>query len=257
VGVWNPENRFPKRCLPGIEEANRVVIKARGGDFMKKLCAALIAIGILAGFLSAATISVIAPTSGDNWVKSQTYNIRWTSLGDVPATVKIQLRNAASTAVILEIVNSTPNNGSYSWTIPDSVAKGDYRIRVKAIGTETYGDSLVFSISPLIVITITQPAPQVRWIEGSTHSITWTKTGPMPNKVSIFLYHNDNRTTIASCVPNSGTYSWVVPTNIPVGKCQVEIMADTPQCQITDPHASSAFFWIALSLLPEAKAEKK
>jgi len=224
---------------------------------MKKLAGILMVMLFMTGVLCAATITVTSPAPGNDWVKGQARNIEWTSSGQVPASVRIQLRNATSTAIVLDIVNPTENDGLFWWTIPASVTPAKYVIRVKAIGVDIFGDSPVFTISPVRIITITQPAPQVKWVRGTTQAITWTNTGPVSGKVSLFLYQNGNRTTIASCIGNNGHYSWAIPVATPPGQYQVEVMAVTHQCQITDPHASSAFFWITVPLHPEATIEKK
>lgn len=245
------------REFPPILAVPKSVEEVEGGYPMKKLAIFSGLFLIAAGLSSAASITVTSPGVDNDWVKGQARPVRWTSVGAVPAQVTIQLRNAASTAVIMAIVNPTENDGEFWWTIPGSVTPGKYRIRVKAIGADIFGDSPLLTISPVMIMTVTQPEPGAKWAKGKTHSITWTKTGPVPGKVSIFLYQNGNRTTIASCIANDGSYSWAIPMSVPAGKYQVELMAVNPQCQITDPHASSAFFWITLLMLPEAKAEKK
>ncbi|GAH21735.1 unnamed protein product, partial [marine sediment metagenome] len=91
------------------------------------------------------TITVTNPDSIDSWETGTTQSITWTSTGSI-TDVKIELYNVS----ILEgvIVASTPNNGSYSWTIPTYLVDGtDYQIRISdASNPGTYNDSDTFEI---------------------------------------------------------------------------------------------------------------
>jgi len=95
---------------------------------------------------TSATITVMNPHTGTKWCKGDTYTIQWTKAGTMGNFVKIKLRNSTSTTTILDIINSTLNDGNFSWPIPASVAPGNYRIRLITTDSQVYGDSEIFKI---------------------------------------------------------------------------------------------------------------
>jgi hypothetical protein len=97
------------------------------------------------------SITVTSPHSGDTWYKGDTKTITWTKTGTMDSNVKIRLRNSTSTTNILDITNSTLNDGNYSWEIPTSVAPGNYVIRVSTTDSQVYGDSDVFQIKESLI----------------------------------------------------------------------------------------------------------
>ena len=92
------------------------------------------------------SITVTSPISGDNWIMENDYYINWTSTG-VIANVKIEL--FASSILVLEIAASTTNDGSFLWTVPDTLINyTDYIIRVSDfIDPTMYDDSDLFTIT--------------------------------------------------------------------------------------------------------------
>ncbi len=90
------------------------------------------------------SITITSPHSGNCWEKGKTYTITWTKSGTMNANVKIRLYQGGTK--ILSITDSTPNNGSYGWTVPATVADGSYYIRVKTTDNAVYDDSDTFQI---------------------------------------------------------------------------------------------------------------
>jgi len=75
------------------------------------------------------SITVTAPNGGESWVPGSNHAITWTSSGDVGSYLKIEVLKAG--AVVQTLSASTPNDGSFSWTISTGLATGtDYRIRI-------------------------------------------------------------------------------------------------------------------------------
>ena len=91
------------------------------------------------------TITVTSPAAGAVWKQGETKVIQWTNAGQTGANVRITLRVPGQTGAALEIVQSTPNTGSYSWTVPTSVAPGTYTLRVRST-VPVQGDSGEFQI---------------------------------------------------------------------------------------------------------------
>ncbi|MEI6519541.1 MAG: PQQ-binding-like beta-propeller repeat protein [bacterium] len=66
-------------------------------------------------------------------------------------------------------------------------------------------------------LTLISPNGNEQWLQSSTHNITWTSTGN-PGNVKIELFKNSVlNSTISNNAPNTGTYSWNIPTNQTLG----------------------------------------
>jgi len=96
---------------------------------------------------SPASITVTKPATGDTWQKTKPYTITWTKSGTMPNSVKLDLVDQNSTAVVRSIADNQPNTGSYPWTIPADAAFGPYRVRVKVKTTAIQDDSGTFNIA--------------------------------------------------------------------------------------------------------------
>ena len=75
-------------------------------------------------------------------------------------------------------------------------------------------------------ITVTKPANGDTWSQAQTYAITWTKSGSMPATVKISLKESNSPTIvleIADGVPNSGSYSWLVPASVAPGQYKVRV----------------------------------
>lgn len=91
-------------------------------------------------------ITVTSPVTGDHWMELENRIITWTS-NITSDNVSISLYKASS--LLLTISSNTPNDGSYTWTLPDNLTYGsDYKIRITSLTIITaYGDSPLFKIS--------------------------------------------------------------------------------------------------------------
>jgi uncharacterized Zn finger protein len=93
------------------------------------------------------TITVTKPAAGDKWHRGDPGLVTWTKSGTMPNTVKISLMDKNSINMVREIVDGAQNSGSYSWTVPNDVPFGDYRVRVLVKTTSISDDSDTFSIA--------------------------------------------------------------------------------------------------------------
>ena len=112
---------------------------------MKKILCLGVLFFILGGSGWAQQITVTQPATGVTWNMGGTYVIQWTSTDTMKPTVKIMLWRGAT--FVTDIVESTPNNGSYSWTIPTTLAADTYKIRVRTIGDNIVGIGKAFNIA--------------------------------------------------------------------------------------------------------------
>jgi hypothetical protein len=130
--------------------------------------------------------------------------------------VKIQLYkgNTKDKDIALKAANS----GTYSWTIPAAQAPAsNYRVKITTTDNIFSAFSGYFSIvKPSI--TITSPAAGVTWTRGTGYQITWNKAGEQNASVSIQLFKGTKMVqTISPSAPNSGSFSWTVPTSLAAG----------------------------------------
>jgi hypothetical protein len=204
----------------------------------KQFLLAAIAVTIMAASLWGSSITVTAPTAGASWCIGSTYTITWTKSGDMQATVAIRLRTAGSSEAdpaAATICNGDPNDGSYSWTIPGTVAPGSYFIRVRTDDSTVIGDSGVFTISSCggaASITVTSPTAASHWCKGSAYTITWSKSGTMQATAAIRLRAAGSSESdpailaIADGTANDGSFSWTVPGTVAAGNYFIRVRTD-------------------------------
>ncbi len=189
----------------------------------------LIACALLASFggaAAAASVTVTKPAAGDSWTKGQPHPITWTKTGDMPATVRIVLRNQQNTAAVQTIADSAPNSGSYSWTIPASVADGQYRIRVKVLNADILDDGDVFTINSTAgaSIAVTKPVAGETWLRGKPAEIRWTKTGTMAGTVQVLVIGpNSSHVQSTLTTANLGSCFFSVSDGYPYGQYRLRV----------------------------------
>ena len=75
-------------------------------------------------------------------------------------------------------------------------------------------------------VTVTKPAGGDTWIKGTAQTITWTKSGNMPNIVRIGLRDpvtSNEVFLINDYALNSGSYVWQIPATIPDGQYKIRV----------------------------------
>ncbi len=225
---------------------------------MKRLSVFFFIIGLIAAFGFSQSIIVTNPHSGQTWNKGNTYTITWTKSGTMNANVKIRLMQGSTK--ILSITDSTENDGSYSWTVPASIANGFYYVRVKTIDNTVYDDGEVFTIgnSSAARITVTSPHSGQTWNKGNTCAITWTKTGTMNSNVKIRLMRGGTKVlAITNSTANDGSYSWTIPSSLANGSYYIRVKTtdnavydDSNEFNITDTTAPASIGTMLYELKP-------
>ena len=107
---------------------------------------------------------VTSPNGWENWLVGTSRNITWSSI--LGGNVKIELFKGGS--LNATIIASTPNTGSYIWTIPGTLTPGlDYKIQVTSVETpdKTDQSNLNFVLSPDLPAAL------------DTSGLTWTTSG--------------------------------------------------------------------------------
>ena len=77
--------------------------------------------------------------------------------------------------------------------------------------------AMTFTPPAAASIQVTSPNGGEKWEQGSTHPITWTATGSIANvRIEYSVAGSSGPfSTIAAGAPNSGTYSWTIPSQAP------------------------------------------
>ncbi len=92
------------------------------------------------GIYGPKSIKVEYPDGNETLVRGNAYTIKWSYEGDPEPDVRIQLLKNGS--VVENIISSTPNNGSYNWTVSSGRIPGnDYKIRIKNTSNSAYKDT--------------------------------------------------------------------------------------------------------------------
>jgi len=90
-----------------------------------------------------ASINVATPA---NVAPGSNCLINWTSTGDVGSEVRIILFNQFGNSPVQNIVNTTNNDGNYSWPVPGGFQAETYRIKVEKLDGTVSGMSGTFTI---------------------------------------------------------------------------------------------------------------
>ncbi|MDC1037717.1 Ser-Thr-rich GPI-anchored membrane family protein [Candidatus Marinimicrobia bacterium] len=131
------------------------------------------------------TLTVTSPNGGENWELGSTHDITWTS-SDLSGDIKIELYQGGS--MYQTILDSTDDDGSYSWTIPDSYDEGsNYNLRISSVSDgNVYDDSdntFTLTSTSQPTLTVTSPNGGENWELGSTHDITWTSSSLVASSI--------------------------------------------------------------------------
>jgi Leucine-rich repeat (LRR) protein len=179
------------------------------------------------------SIKVTFPDGGESFEAGSIQNITWSSIG-VESNVKIEYSTDEGSSWS-EIISSTPNSGSYMWTIPPFVSSLCL-IKVSEIdGSPSDISDDLFSIVPVSFIMVTAPNWNENLEVGSFFNITWYTTD-LPGNLNI-EYSTDNGSNwenIASSTENDGIYPWLVPDSLS-SSCLIRISkTDGAISDITD-----------------------
>lgn len=193
-------------------------------------------------------LEVKEPNGGERWAQGGTYTIRWISAGPVSATLQLELYKGGTLDSVID--SAAPNTGSYSWTIPAAQTLGtDYKIRVTDTTNPATTDD---SDAPFTInagaLTVTSPNGGERFNRSITYPITWTSVGTVGTNVRIELYRSGAASSvIAASVPNSGSYSWKVPSDQALGSDYQVVITSVSDPLISDE--SDADFSVVSELI--------
>ncbi|MEY3442794.1 MAG: hypothetical protein RLZZ519_1075, partial [Bacteroidota bacterium] len=157
---------------------------------------------------------VVTPNGGEMWYAGTTQNITWVSMFNPSPNVKLEysIDNGTTWATI---TNSTPNTGSYAWTIPNAPSTTAL-VRVSDAINNTFNDvsNAVFTLRPHV--TVTAPNGGQTFNGCVTTSLSWAHGGT--TGLFNIAYSSNNGTSWVPIVNNynggagpNSSFSWQVP----------------------------------------------
>ncbi len=159
-------------------------------------------------------ITITEPNSQTRWREGSNQTITW--VGGPAAPDSTTVYYSTDDGVTWLRHGRATSSGSYSWFVPGP-ATDNARVQVRAyVGADSsVGTSqryVVYDSLPPTPITVTSPAPGVRWTVGSTQTITWTG-GTFGMESTVIFYSSNGGTDWSrqgkTTVP--GSFVWQVP----------------------------------------------
>ena len=158
-------------------------------------------------------LTLSSPYGGELIQAGSAYDIKWIANGVTNVNIDYSTNSGTSWSSIA--INVAAAAGSYSWTVPSTVAT-TCRVRVtnSADGSQTAMSQSDFSILTVLPasITITSPVGAETFPGGKVQNITWNSTNIAGVKIE---YSSDNGTSWSIVAPvvsaSAGTYAWTVP----------------------------------------------
>ncbi|MBI4227516.1 MAG: hypothetical protein HY600_04475, partial [Candidatus Omnitrophica bacterium] len=166
--------------------------------------------GISAAYKVAANVTVIAPNGGEKWAVGAPHTVSWQTQGTV-ADVKLEYsKDSGSTWTT--ILASTTNDGSEAWTPVAADAGATVIVRVSSTSDADANDVSNASFKVSTVAVTAPTASGVRWLAGSSQSLTWTSTAVTNVKLeySTAGVGGPWTTIIATTPAAGGALSWTV-----------------------------------------------
>jgi len=188
-------------------------------------------------------IKVTSPNGGEKWEVGSQHLITWWTMNKTGADkIVYSMDRGASWK---QIVFSTPDDGQFAWTVPNTVSRTCW-VRVAEREGPGYDRSdKVFAIVPAPKITVVSPNGGEKWKAGTTHAIKWSWAGTVgPVKIFYSIDGGLNWTNIVASASNTGSYSWKVPAR-PSTKCLIRIWEASDK--VPSDLSNSAFTILAAS----------
>ena len=176
------------------------------------------------------TLTMTTPSASTNWNTGSTYSIYWTYTGTPGTYVNLTLWDSTSPVTSITSLGLTAN-GTYSWTIPPTIASGNYRMKITSSQDSTiYSFSSFFKITNIPTsISVRTPDSTTVWNAGSSIAIVWYYTGSVGAYATITLYNDMTfvQTISTSGLMPPGTQFWTIPSSLPGGtKYRVKVSSN-------------------------------
>jgi len=179
-----------------------------------------------------AKILLVGATEAINW-SSESKNTGGTGITAVKIEYSI---DGGSSWVYPAIIDSTDNDGTHSWQVPDAIGN-QVKVRVSDVDDSLVKDVSTNNCSIKPKFTVTQPNASSTWYSGNTANIAWTtSSGNVPN-VEIY-YSTDNGESWSQVLdevdpidswpyPNDGLFEWKVPSVERTSQAIIKVVSST------------------------------
>ena len=166
-------------------------------------------------------ITVSSPNGGEDWHVGSGQTITWTSSG-TGGSVHIEY-STNSGSDWTDVIASTPDDGSHSWTIPDDISTNCLVQISDTDDDPTDVSDAVFTISAAPIITVTSPNGGEDWQVGSSEDITWTSDGTSGTvRIEYSTNNGSDWTTVIASTADDGTHPWTIPDD-PSENCLIRV----------------------------------
>lgn len=160
-----------------------------------------------------ATVMVTSPNGGEAFEVGTTQTIQWATT-DAAFNEAVTIHLMQGGTEMIAIAEGTANTGAFSWTIPTSLAAGDYTVRIHLMEAQIEDVSdATFSVLPLSQPTISITSPIAFAQRGVDQTITWQTTG-FQDRVRVYLYDGDQQVKVLSwgvySTDDVGAFTWTV-----------------------------------------------
>jgi hypothetical protein len=234
-----------------IQSTSKPTIKDTGNSYFS----------IVANTDSAGSITVTSPNGGETWQRGTSHTVTWDYSGSPGSAVKIMLMKGGIEVGTISASTSVGSggHGSYTWPISSTGSTGsDYKVLVQSTSQPSIKDTsnnnfIITTGTTASSITVASPNGGETWQRGKTYPITWSYAGSPGSSVSIVLLKGGAQVlTIAPNTPigsgGSGSYSWKIPSDKPIGKDYQVRIQSTSKPTIKD--TSNTYFSIVADTAP-------
>ncbi|MEI6348294.1 MAG: FlgD immunoglobulin-like domain containing protein [Bacteroidota bacterium] len=166
-------------------------------------------------------ITVTAPNTATTYYVGKSYNITWTSAYLTSSFVSIDY-TSNNGITWNSIMGITENDGTYAWTVPNSISN-QCRIRVNEYNNlPVYDESNVNFTIAAPFISVTYPNGGEVWEKCTSPNLTWTAGGTSGTYRISYSTNNGSAWTLLTST-SSTSYTWS-PVNItPSTSCLIKI----------------------------------
>jgi hypothetical protein len=195
-------------------------------------------------------ITITSPVGGEDFQVDSIHNVTWTS-HETSGGVRIEY-SADSGSSWLEVIESMPDTGVYSWTIPNTPSDSCLVRIADTNGSLADTSDSMFTISPIPNITVVAPNGEEEWGIGYDHTITWTSINTSGGvKIEYSIDDGDNWSEVIASIPDTGSYLWTIP-NDPSDSCLIKI-SDTNTAGSPADTSDSLFAIVPIPSIPTPK----
>jgi hypothetical protein len=170
-------------------------------------------------------INIDTPNEGEVWCENTSHTVRWQS-GGTTGNVKITYTPNGG-AWWTSITNSTPDNGTYEWTIPQ-LSQTSTQCLIRIYDRDNFNcydesdDHFTLRDGCGCSITVDVPNGEETWNQGSTHDILWHSSGTSGNVKLLYKKKGNSWKTIIESTPDNGIFTWKLPEFL-TSRCLVRI----------------------------------